>query len=51
MAWWLGDIVGSRAGGFLIVAGFYLFVGIIIILLRRKIIFPYFRNYINQENL
>ena len=49
MAWWLGDVVASRAGGFLIVGGFYLLVGIIVILLRKKIIFPYFRNILIRK--
>ena len=49
MAWWLGDVVASRAGGFLIVAGFYLVVGIILILLRKKIVFPYFRNILIRK--
>jgi len=45
-AWWLGDIVQSRIGGFFIMAGFYLLLMIIIIALRRKIVFPYIRNLI-----
>ena len=46
VAWWLGDIIKSRAGGFLIIAGFYLLVLICILLLRKKIVFPYIRNLI-----
>ena len=49
MGWWLGDVVASRAGGFLIVASFYLVVGVIIILLRKKIVFPYFRNILIRK--
>lgn len=46
LAWWVGDLIESRAGGFLIVAGFYLLVLLCIVLMRKKIIFPYFRDMI-----
>jgi len=45
-AWWLGDVVNSRTGGFLIVDGFYFLLMLCIILLRRKIVFPSIRNRI-----
>lgn len=45
-AWWLGDIVNSRTGGFLIVAGFYFLLLLGIILLRKNIVFPSIRNRI-----
>jgi len=43
---WIGNLISSRVGGFLVVAGFYLFSLLIIILLRKKIVFPFFRNLI-----
>jgi hypothetical protein len=49
MAWWLGDVLKSRAGGFLIVAGFFLLVVLGIILFRKKIIFPWLRNQIIRK--
>ena len=48
-AFWLGDLVNSRAGGFLIMAGVYLFLVLLIVLLRKKIIFPYIRNSIIRK--
>lgn len=45
-AWWLGDVLQNRAGGFFITAGFYVVVLVIIISLRKKIVFPYIRNRI-----
>jgi hypothetical protein len=45
-AWWLGDIIKSRAGGFMIMAGFYLLLLVCIILLRKKIVFPFIRNLV-----
>jgi len=48
-AWWLGDIISSRVGGFMIVAGFYLLLAVVIVLFRRKIIFPFIRNSFIRE--
>ncbi len=38
VSFWLGEIFDSKAIGFIIIAGFYLFVGLIVIALRRFII-------------
>jgi Putative Actinobacterial Holin-X, holin superfamily III len=46
VAWWLGDIIKSRAGGFFIIAGFYLLLVFCIVLLRKKIVFPYIRKLV-----
>jgi len=45
-AWWLGDILKSRAGGFFIIAGFYLLLLLCIVLLRKRIVFPFIRNLV-----
>lgn len=47
--WWLGTILNSMAAGFSLVAGFYLLVLILILALRRKIIFPFIRNMIIKK--
>ena len=49
LAWWVGDLLGSRAGGFAAVAGFYALVAIIILAIRKKIVFPFFRNLIIKK--
>lgn len=49
LAWWLGDIVNSRAGGFIIVAGFFLLVSLIVIALRKQTIVPFLRNSIIRK--
>jgi hypothetical protein len=49
LAWWLGDVINSRAGGFFIVAGFYLVVMIAVIIMRKKLIFPLLRNIITRK--
>jgi len=46
LAFWLGDLVGSLAGGFLITAGFFFIVLLIIAAIRKKVVFPYIRNLI-----
>jgi len=43
-AWWLGDVLESPALGFLSVAGFYLLVFLILLMMRKKIISPFIRN-------
>ncbi len=45
-AWWLGDILHSRALGFVVIAGFYIILLLIIVLLKGKSILPFFRNKI-----
>lgn len=49
LAWWVGDLVNSRAGGFLLVAVFFLIVMGIIIGMRKKIVFPFIRNLIIRK--
>lgn len=49
LGWWLGDLLENRAAGFFIVAGFFLLVLLIIIGLRKSIVFPYFRNLLIRK--
>lgn len=49
LAFWVGDLVDSRAGGFLITAGFFGIVLLIIAAIRKKIVFPYIRNLIIRK--
>ena len=49
LAWWLGDVINSTAGGFAIVAGLFLLLTLIIIFMRKSIVFPYFRNSIIRK--
>jgi hypothetical protein len=49
LALWLGDLIESRAGGFLITAGFFGIVLLIIAAIRKKIVFPYIRNLIIRK--
>lgn len=48
-AWWLGDLLNSRAIGFLVVAGFYILLLIFVLLLKGSSILPYFRNKIVRK--
>ena len=45
-AWWMGEVVNSRIGGFGICAGFYILLVVILWSTRKKGIIPYFRNLI-----
>jgi hypothetical protein len=49
LALWLGDLIDSRAGGFLITAGIFGIVILIIAAMRKKIVFPYIRNLIIRK--
>ncbi len=49
LAWWLGDLINSRAGGFFIVAGIYLLIVVILIAMGKKVIFPFLRNLITRK--
>lgn len=46
LAWWIGGLIESTAGGFLIVAGFFLLLTILVFALRKKVIVPAIRNAI-----
>jgi preprotein translocase subunit SecY len=39
-AWWMGDVLNSRTGGFLAGAGLFILLAGIVALLRKKIISP-----------
>ena len=43
---WLGKLLQNDALGYLLVAGLYLLIIIILVLLRKKIVFPMIRNLI-----
>jgi putative superfamily III holin-X len=49
LGWWLGNLVNSRAGGFLLVAAIYLLIMFAIILMRKKVIFPFLRNMLTKK--
>lgn len=49
LAWWLGNLVHSRIGGFLLAAAFYFIIMIIVALLRKNVIFPAIRNMIIRK--
>lgn len=46
VAFWVGDLINSRAGGFLIVAGFFLLLVVLVFALRKNVIVPAIRNAI-----
>ena len=46
---WLGDLMQNRAVGFLMGAGFFVIVTLVILAFRKKIIFPYIRNLIIRK--
>jgi hypothetical protein len=46
LSWWLGDLIDSRPGGFLLGALFFVILYFVLASLRKKIIFPLVRNNI-----
>lgn len=49
LAWWLGNLVQSRVGGFLLAAAFFFIVMVVLALLRKNTIFPLIRNIIIRK--
>jgi hypothetical protein len=49
LGWWLGDLINSRIGGFFLMAGIYLVLIVAIIMMRKKIIFPFLRNLLTKK--
>jgi Putative Actinobacterial Holin-X, holin superfamily III len=49
LAWWLGDLLKSRAGGFALVAGFFLLVLLVMVWMRKTLIFPFLRNFLTRK--
>jgi|SRR6185503_15530965 len=49
LGWWLGDVMNSRAGGFLVVAGFYLICLVCLMTFMKKIIFSSIRDKILKK--
>jgi hypothetical protein len=43
-AWWIGQELNNPAAGFLSVAGFYMLLAIILIVLRKNVISPFIKN-------
>jgi hypothetical protein len=46
LSFWLGDVIGSRTGGFLLGSAFFLVLLLVLLALRKKIVFPMIRNLI-----
>ncbi|HYF30411.1 MAG TPA: hypothetical protein VD993_04780 [Chitinophagaceae bacterium] len=49
LAFWVGTLVNSTAGGFLIVAGFFALLLVMVIALKKKVIYPMVRNGIVKK--
>jgi len=46
---WLRNLVNDRAAGFLLGALFFIIVMVVLVLLCKKIVFPYFRDLIIRK--
>lgn len=49
LCWWLGNIFENRALGFAAGAGVFLLVLLIVLALRKNIVYPYIRNLIIKK--
>jgi apolipoprotein N-acyltransferase len=49
LAWWLGNLVHNRAGGFLLAAAFFLLVLFLLSVLGKKTILPFIRDIIIRK--
>ncbi len=46
---WLGESLENMKAGYFIVGGFYLLCGIVLVLVRKKLVFPFVRNQIIKK--
>jgi hypothetical protein len=49
LGWWLGNAINSRIGGFFLIGGIYIVLMVAIIMMRKKIIFPFLRNLLTKK--
>jgi hypothetical protein len=49
LAWWLGNVIESRAGGFLLAAGFFLVLVVFLAALGKKTLLPVIRDAIIRK--
>ena len=49
IGWWLGNLVDNRAAGFFITGGLYVLIIAVIIIMRKKLIFPFLRNMLTKK--
>jgi hypothetical protein len=48
-ALWIGQSLNNAIAGYFIVAGFYIFITILVMVFREKIITPWIRNFIIKK--
>jgi hypothetical protein len=46
---WLGEVFSNAKVGYFIVCGFYTLIALLILLLRKKTLFPFVQNLIIQK--
>ena len=49
LAWWIGDLISSRVGGFLIVGGFFALLLVLLIAFKEQFLYPVIRNKIVKK--
>jgi hypothetical protein len=49
LAWWIGSMLESIIAGYFIVAGIYLLIMICVLMMRKKIIDPFLRNFLVKK--
>ena len=48
-AWWIGNAINNRVGGYFIVAGFFILLMAFLFVFRNKLIFPFIRDIIVRK--
>ena len=49
LAWWIGSMLDSIIAGYFIVAGLYLLIIVCVIMMRKKMIDPFLRNFLVKK--
>jgi hypothetical protein len=49
LAWWIGELISSRIGGFFIVAGLFALLTVLLVAFKEQFLYPMIRNKIVKK--
>ena len=49
LAWWIGEVLNNMVAGFLIVAGLFILLSVLLVVFKEKFLYPVIRNTIVKK--